>query len=56
MFFILAMDPLQRIIHLATEKGVLHPITSRSIEIKASLYAVTAAIFVSPKKYDIATP
>jgi hypothetical protein len=48
MLFILAMDPLQRILHKATEKGVLHPISPRAKGIKASLYADDATIFVSP--------
>jgi retron-type reverse transcriptase len=54
MLFILAMDPLQRILHLATEGGVLHPNSLRSRGIKASLYADDTVIFVSPRKQDIA--
>jgi hypothetical protein len=54
MLFILAIDPLQRILQLAAERGVLHPISPRSRGIKASLYADDTAIFVSPRKHDIA--
>jgi hypothetical protein len=54
MLFILAMDPLQKILHLATERSVLHQITPRSKGVKASLYADDAAIFVSPRKEDMA--
>jgi hypothetical protein len=54
MLFILAMDPLQRILHLVVEKDVLHPILPRSKGIKASLYADDATLFVSPNKQDIA--
>jgi hypothetical protein len=50
MLFILAMDPLQRLLHVATEKGVLHPISPRARGIKTSLYADDAAIFVSHMK------
>jgi hypothetical protein len=49
MLFILAMDPLQRI-HLATERGVFHPISPRLRGIKASLYADDTVTFVSPRK------
>jgi hypothetical protein len=54
MLFILAMDPLQRILHIAAEKGVLHPIFARAKGIKASLCADDATIFISPSKRDIA--
>jgi hypothetical protein len=53
MFFILAMDPLQWILQLATEKGIMHPISSRARGIKTSLYADDAAIFVVLTKRDI---
>jgi hypothetical protein len=55
MLFILAIDPLQRVLHLAAKRGVLHPISPRSKGIKASLYANDAVIFVSPRKHDIVT-
>jgi hypothetical protein len=55
MLFILAIDPLQRVLHLAAKRGVLHLISLRSKGIKASLYANDAVIFVSPRKQDIAT-
>jgi hypothetical protein len=55
MFFILAMDPFQRILHMVVEKGVLSNISPRSRGIKASLYANDATIFVKPQKQDIAT-
>jgi hypothetical protein len=50
MFFILAMDPLQQILHMATEKGIMHPISARARGIKMSHYV---AIFVAPSKRDI---
>jgi hypothetical protein len=53
MLFILAMDPLQRLLQVATEKEILHPISARTKGIKTSLYADDAAIFVSPTKQDI---
>jgi hypothetical protein len=50
MLFILAMTPLQRILHMAVQKGVMSSISPRSRGIKASLYANDAAIFVKPQK------
>jgi hypothetical protein len=54
VLFNLAMDPLQKILHLAIERGFLHQISPRSKDIKASLYADDVAIFVRPNKQDIA--
>jgi hypothetical protein len=53
MLFILVMGPLQWMLHLATERGVLHPISARAKGIKVSLYADEVAIFVAPKRGDI---
>jgi hypothetical protein len=46
MLFILAMDPLQKILQLVIERNLLHPTTPRSVGIKASLYTDDAALFV----------
>jgi hypothetical protein len=54
MLFILAMTPLQRILHMAVQKGVMSSISPRSRGIKASLYANDVAIFVKPQKQGIA--
>jgi hypothetical protein len=54
MLFILAMEPLQRILHTVVQKGVLSSISPRSTGIKASLYASATTIFVKPQKQDIA--
>jgi hypothetical protein len=53
MPFIIAMDPLQRILHLAVERGVLNQISPRSKGIKVSLYTNDATIFMSATKQDI---
>jgi hypothetical protein len=50
----LPWTPLQRILHIATEKGVFHPISAQAKGIKASLYADDVAIFISLSKTDIA--
>jgi hypothetical protein len=47
------MDPLQRLLHLAVERGVLNQILPRSKRIKASLYADDIVIFVRPTKHDV---
>jgi hypothetical protein len=38
---------------VATEKGILHPISARAKGIKTSLYVNDTAIFVSPTTQDI---
>lgn len=53
MLFILAMDPLQRLLDKATEQGVLSPIGSGPIKIRTSLYADDAALFIRPTVSDI---
>jgi hypothetical protein len=53
MLFILATDPLQRLLHLVVERGVLNQILPRSKGIKASLYADDVAVFVRPTKHDV---
>jgi hypothetical protein len=55
MLFILAMDPLQKILLKASERGLLQPLCPRGARIKASLYAHTATIFVKPTSNDIAS-
>jgi hypothetical protein len=47
------MDPLQKLLQRAAQRGILSPITQRSSGIKASLYADDAAIFVKPTKQDL---
>ena len=51
MLFVLAIDPLHRMLANATEQGNLHPLHGNPI--RASLYANDAAIFVAPIKEDI---
>jgi hypothetical protein len=53
MLFILTMDPLQRLLIIVAEKGIMHSISPRAKGIKASLYTDDASIFVSPIKQDI---
>jgi hypothetical protein len=50
MFFILAMEPLQKLLNLATAQGALTPIQHRAASLRISLFADDAAIFVNPIK------
>ena len=43
-------DPLQKILELATERGLLSKIRGRSPCLRLSLYADDAALFIAPKK------
>lgn len=53
MLFILAMEPLQRLLQLATDDGMLSPINHRAAVLRVSLYADDAAIFMNPEKEEI---
>lgn len=55
MLFILALEPLQRILALAEQSGLLTPVTRRGANIRVSLYADDAAVFVNPVKEEIDT-
>jgi hypothetical protein len=45
LLFILAMEPLQRLLHLVSTSGLLTPIGSRPVSLRVSLYADDAAVF-----------
>jgi mannosylglycoprotein endo-beta-mannosidase len=50
--FILAMDPLQRILDLATEEGALSKLPGRRTLIRTSVYADDVALFMNPTRRD----
>jgi hypothetical protein len=54
MLFILALDPLQKLLEIATHQGLLTPIGAEPIKLHTSLYADDAMLFVSPVATDIA--
>jgi len=54
MLFIIAMDPIQRILDRATTQGLLTPIGADPIKIRRSLYADDAALFIKPTQHDLA--
>jgi hypothetical protein len=48
LLFILAMDPLQRILDLATDQGTLSLLPRETARWRTSLYADDASIFLNP--------
>jgi hypothetical protein len=53
MLFILAMDPLQRLLDMATTQGILSPLPLATTRWSTSMYADDAAIFINPIKDDL---
>jgi len=53
MLFILAIDPLQRLLELATQHGILSPLPPAAARWRISMYADDAAIFLNPIKEDL---
>jgi hypothetical protein len=55
MLFILAMEPLQRLLEAATTNHLLTPINNRVAKRRVSLYADDAAILLNPVKEEVHT-
>ncbi|XP_010240795.1 uncharacterized protein LOC104585565 [Brachypodium distachyon] len=53
LLFILAIDPLQRLLLRATELGGLSPLPLLEASMRASLYADDAIIFINPIQQDV---
>lgn len=53
LLFVIAIDPLQKILQLAMSKGLLHKIRGRDALVRTSLYADDATVFMAPIKKDI---
>lgn len=53
LLFILAIDPLQRIIEVASQKGVLKSVLPKAANLRCSLYADDAAVFSHPSASQI---
>lgn len=51
--FVLAIDPLQKLLEVATRKGLLHKIRGRGAALRTSLYADDAVVFLAPIKSDV---
>ena len=53
MLFILAIDPVQCILELATRQGILSPLPLNTANLRTSLYVDDAAIFINPSRDEI---
>jgi hypothetical protein len=53
LLFILAIDPLQRIIEKAAQTGVLRPVLPKAAQLRCSLYADDATIFADPSATEL---
>jgi mannosylglycoprotein endo-beta-mannosidase len=53
MLFILDMEPLQKLLEIATRDGILPPFNNRLVSLRESLYANDATLFVNPTREDI---
>ena len=53
LLFVIAIDPLQKLLNLATEKGIFSKIRGRTPGIRISLYADAAALFLAPIKEEV---
>jgi hypothetical protein len=52
MLFILAMGPLQCMLDLVTQHGILSPLPQTVARWRTSMYAYDAAVFINPSKDD----
>jgi len=55
LLFVIAIDPLQKILYLATEEGHLAKFRRKHTVVRTSMYADDKAIFVKPYKRDVTT-
>jgi hypothetical protein len=53
LLFILAADPLHRLLHVATERGCLSKLTGKVARFRASMYADDTFIFLKPSHGDV---
>jgi hypothetical protein len=53
LLFVIAIDPLQRILEVATREGLFHKIHGRGAVLRTSLYADDTVVFMKPIKSDI---
>jgi hypothetical protein len=51
--FILAIDMLQYVLKSATDRGLLSPLRDRTAQIRLSLYADDAGVFINPIKQEV---
>lgn len=55
LLFIIAIDPLHRLLEQATTEGILKPLPGSLARLRVSLYADDAIVFANPKRQEIDT-
>ena len=53
MLFILSIDPLQNMLDLAIQNGILTPLLLATAKLCTSLYADDAVIFLNPNRDEV---
>jgi hypothetical protein len=53
LLFILAIDPLQQLLSLATDAGILSRVSRDRTRLRVSMYADDAIIFLKPAKHEV---
>jgi hypothetical protein len=53
LLFIIAMDPLQKLLKLATEKGHMSKLRGRTAQLRVSMYKSDTVIFVKTTREDM---
>ena len=53
LLFIMAIDPLHRLLEAAGDQGLLDPLPGRGMDFRISLYADNAVIFANPIKEEV---
>jgi hypothetical protein len=53
LLFILVIDPLQQLLDMATDRGLLHPISAEPVKLRTSMYVEDTALFIRPKASDV---
>lgn len=53
LLFILAIDPLQRLLSMATERGLLSKLNGRVARLRVSMYVDDATIFLKLTTHDV---
>jgi len=54
LLFILAIDPLQRLLQVATARGLIYEVSRNKARLRTSLYADDAVLFIKPVKEEVA--
>ena len=55
LLFVIAIDPLQKLLNLATERGIFSKVRGSAPGIRVSLYADDAALFLAPAKKEVSS-